>query len=65
MGETANYLEVFLTSNPSIDVVFLSSPLGSSTHNIISLPCPTATVSAQDPQSEGAYDVLPSLISGI
>ncbi|MPC54004.1 hypothetical protein E2C01_047910 [Portunus trituberculatus] len=56
LGDTPNILDLFLTSNPSAHAVTLSSPLGSSDHNLTSVSCP---ISAIPPQSEGASGVLP------
>ncbi|MPC33695.1 hypothetical protein E2C01_027053 [Portunus trituberculatus] len=35
LGDTSNILDIFLTFNPSVYVVTLSSPLGSSSHSLI------------------------------
>ncbi|MPD01537.1 hypothetical protein E2C01_097069 [Portunus trituberculatus] len=40
LGDTPNIIDLFLTSNPSVYAVALSSPLGSSDHNLISVSCP-------------------------
>ncbi|MPC74323.1 hypothetical protein E2C01_068680 [Portunus trituberculatus] len=42
LGDTPNILDLFLTSNPSAYAVTLSSPLGSSDHNLISVSCPSS-----------------------
>ncbi|KAK8395869.1 hypothetical protein O3P69_005762 [Scylla paramamosain] len=49
LGDTPNILDLFLTSNPSAYAVTLSSPLGSSDHNLISLSCPITPIPPQDP----------------
>ncbi|MPC93284.1 hypothetical protein E2C01_088408 [Portunus trituberculatus] len=41
--------EHFLTSNRSAYAVTLSSPLGSSDHNFISVSCPISPIPPQDP----------------
>ncbi|MPC27464.1 hypothetical protein E2C01_020634 [Portunus trituberculatus] len=48
-GDTHNILDLFLASNPSVYVVTLSSPLGSSDHNLISVSCPISPIPPQDP----------------
>ena len=48
-GDTPNILDIFLTSNPSAFSVKLSSPLGSSDHNLISISCSITPVLPQDP----------------
>ncbi|MPC34213.1 hypothetical protein E2C01_027595 [Portunus trituberculatus] len=48
-GDTPNILDLFLNSNPSAYVVTLSSPLGSSDHNLISVSCPISPIPPQDP----------------
>ncbi|MPC11278.1 hypothetical protein E2C01_003939 [Portunus trituberculatus] len=37
LGDTPNILDLFLTSNPSAYAATLSSPFGSSDHNLISV----------------------------
>ena len=49
LGDTPNILDLFLTSNPSAYAVTLSSPLGSSDHNLISVSCPISPIPPQDP----------------
>ncbi|MPC16166.1 hypothetical protein E2C01_008986 [Portunus trituberculatus] len=49
LGDTPNVLDLFLTSNPSAYAVTLSSPLGSSNHNLISVFCPIFPIPPQDP----------------
>ncbi|MPC20711.1 hypothetical protein E2C01_013666 [Portunus trituberculatus] len=49
LGDEANILDLFLTSNPPAYVVTLSSPLGSSDHNLISVSCPNSPIPPQDP----------------
>ena len=49
LGDTPNILDLFLTSNPSAYSVKLSSPLGSSNHNLISLTCSITPVLPQNP----------------
>ncbi|MPC74849.1 hypothetical protein E2C01_069226 [Portunus trituberculatus] len=44
----ANILDLFLTSNPLVYAVTLSSPLGSSNHNLISVSCPISPIPPQD-----------------
>ncbi|MPC11645.1 hypothetical protein E2C01_004316 [Portunus trituberculatus] len=44
-----NIFYLFLTSNPSTYAVTLSSPLGSSNHNLISVSCPISPIPPQDP----------------
>ena len=52
--QTPNILDLFLISNPSAYAVTLSSPLGSSDHNLISV--------TRILQSGGAFGVLPLLV---
>ena len=47
--DTSNILDFFLTSNLSAYAVTLSSPLGSSDHNLISVSCPISPIPPQDP----------------
>ncbi|MPC40873.1 hypothetical protein E2C01_034446 [Portunus trituberculatus] len=49
LGDTPNILDLFPTSNPSAYAVTLSSPFGSSDHNLISVPCPISPIPPQDP----------------
>ncbi|MPC26257.1 hypothetical protein E2C01_019393 [Portunus trituberculatus] len=49
LGDMPNILDLFLTSNPSAYAVTLSSPLGSSNHNLISVSCPIFPIPPQDP----------------
>ncbi|MPC42211.1 hypothetical protein E2C01_035827 [Portunus trituberculatus] len=49
LGDTPNILDLFLISNPSAYGVTLSSPLGSTDHNVISVSCPISPISSQDP----------------
>ncbi|MPC41161.1 hypothetical protein E2C01_034746 [Portunus trituberculatus] len=49
LGDTPNILDFFLTSNPLAYAVTLSSPLGSSDHNLISVSCPISPIPPQDP----------------
>ncbi|MPC13058.1 hypothetical protein E2C01_005776 [Portunus trituberculatus] len=49
LGDTPNILVLFLTSNPSAYVVTLSSPLGSSNHNLISVSCHIFPIPPLDP----------------
>ncbi|MPC80046.1 hypothetical protein E2C01_074610 [Portunus trituberculatus] len=49
LGDTPNILDLFLTSNPSAYAVTLSSPLGSSDHNLISVSWPFSPMPPQDP----------------
>ncbi|MPC73236.1 hypothetical protein E2C01_067558 [Portunus trituberculatus] len=51
LGDMPNILDLFLTSNPSAYAVILSSPLGSSDHNLIPVSCPISSISLQDPLS--------------
>ncbi|MPC37706.1 hypothetical protein E2C01_031196 [Portunus trituberculatus] len=59
LGDTPNILDLFVNSNLSAYAVTLSSPLGSSDHNFISVSYPIFPIPPQDPQSGGASDVLP------
>ncbi|MPC59458.1 hypothetical protein E2C01_053477 [Portunus trituberculatus] len=52
LGDTPNILDLFLTSNPSAYAVTLSSPLGSSNHNLISVSCPISPIPPQDPPKQ-------------
>ncbi|MPC20835.1 hypothetical protein E2C01_013796 [Portunus trituberculatus] len=53
LGDTPKILDLFVTSNPSSYAVTLSSPFGSSDHNLISVSCPISPISPQDaPKSE-------------
>ncbi|MPC88255.1 hypothetical protein E2C01_083155 [Portunus trituberculatus] len=49
LGDMPNILDIFLTSNPSAYVATLSSPLGSSDHNLISVSCPISPIPPHDP----------------
>ncbi|MPC80647.1 hypothetical protein E2C01_075233 [Portunus trituberculatus] len=49
LRDTPNFLDLFLTSNPSPYAVALSSPLGSSDHNLIFVFCPVFPIPPQDP----------------
>ena len=49
LEDTPNILDLFLTSNPSAYSVKLSSPLGSSDNNFISVICSITPVQPQDP----------------
>ena len=49
LGYTLNILQLFLTSNPSDYAVTLSSPLGTSDHNLISVYSPISPIHPQDP----------------
>ena len=49
LGDRPSILDLFLTSNPSAYAVTLSSPLGSSDHNLVSVSCPISPIPAQDP----------------
>ncbi|MPC69169.1 hypothetical protein E2C01_063385 [Portunus trituberculatus] len=55
IGDTPNILDLFLTSNLAYAVT-LSSPLGSSYHNLISIPCRISPIPSQDPP--GVSDVF-------
>ncbi|MPC31467.1 hypothetical protein E2C01_024756 [Portunus trituberculatus] len=48
LGDTLNILNLFLTSNPFAYDVTLSSPSGSSDHNLISVSCPISPIPPQD-----------------
>ncbi|MPC86688.1 hypothetical protein E2C01_081524 [Portunus trituberculatus] len=48
LGDTPNIFYLFLTSNSSAYAVTLSSPLGSSNHNLISVTCPISSIPPQD-----------------
>ncbi|MPC41751.1 hypothetical protein E2C01_035355 [Portunus trituberculatus] len=50
LGDMPNILDLFLTSNPSAYAVTLSSPLGSSDPNRISVSCPISPILPQDPR---------------
>ncbi|MPC08427.1 hypothetical protein E2C01_001016 [Portunus trituberculatus] len=47
LGDTP--IDLFLTSKPSAYALTLSSPLGSSDHNLISVSCPISPILSQDP----------------
>ena len=64
LGDMPNILDLFLTSYPSAYAVTLSSPLGSSDHNLISVFCPISPIPLQDPQSGDASGILLLLIGG-
>ena len=49
LGDTPNILDLFLTSISSAYTIKLSSPLGSSDHNLISVTCYITPVHLQDP----------------
>ena len=49
LRDTPNILDPFVTSNPSAYALTISSPLGSSNHNLISEFCPISQISPQDP----------------
>ena len=49
LGDTPNIFYLFLSSNPSAYAVTLSSPMGSSDHNLISVFCPISPIPPQDP----------------
>ena len=55
LGDTPNILDLFLTTNPSAYSVKLSSPLGSSDHNLISASCPIAPIPPQDPPKRRCF----------
>ncbi|MPC77048.1 hypothetical protein E2C01_071488 [Portunus trituberculatus] len=63
LRDTPNILDLFLTSNPSVDAVTLSSPLGSSNHNFILYLLFLQSL-LRIPQSAGAYGVLPLPVVG-
>ncbi|MPC39085.1 hypothetical protein E2C01_032605 [Portunus trituberculatus] len=50
LEDTPNILDLFHTSNPSANGVTLSSLLGSSNHNLISVSYPISPIPPQDPQ---------------
>ncbi|MPC61708.1 hypothetical protein E2C01_055782 [Portunus trituberculatus] len=53
LGDTPSILDLFLTSNPSAYAVTLSSPLGSSDHNLIFVSYPISPIPPQDsPKAE-------------
>ena len=64
LGDTPNILDLFLTSNPSAYAVTLSSPLGSSDHNLISVFVLFFQSLRRIPQSKGAFGVLPLPVGG-
>ena len=47
-GDTPKIFLFFLTSNPSAYAVILSSPLGFSDHNLISVSCPISPIPPHD-----------------
>ncbi|MPC53506.1 hypothetical protein E2C01_047400 [Portunus trituberculatus] len=47
-----NILNLFLTFNPSAYAVTVSSLLGSSDHNLISVSCPISPIPFQDPPEQ-------------
>ncbi|MPC33689.1 hypothetical protein E2C01_027048 [Portunus trituberculatus] len=49
LGDMPNILDLFLTSNPFAFAVILSSLLGSSNHNLISVSCRISPIPPQDP----------------
>ncbi|MPC57120.1 hypothetical protein E2C01_051094 [Portunus trituberculatus] len=49
LGDMPNILDLLLISNPSAYAVTLSSLLGSSNHNLISVFCPIFPIPPQDP----------------
>ncbi|MPC30347.1 hypothetical protein E2C01_023609 [Portunus trituberculatus] len=49
LGDTPNIFYLFFTSNSSAYAVTLSSLLGSSNHNLISVSCPISPIPPQDP----------------
>ncbi|MPC41181.1 hypothetical protein E2C01_034766 [Portunus trituberculatus] len=52
-GDTPSNLDLFLIPNPSAYAVTLSSPLGSSYHNLISVFCPISAIPSQNsPKAE-------------
>ncbi|MPC51980.1 hypothetical protein E2C01_045838 [Portunus trituberculatus] len=48
LGDTPNILDFFLASNLSAYAVTISFSLGSSDHNLISVPCPSSPIPPQD-----------------
>ncbi|MPC63994.1 hypothetical protein E2C01_058103 [Portunus trituberculatus] len=52
LEEEPNILHLFLTSNSSAYVVTLSSPLGFSDHNFISVFCPISPIPPQNPPKQ-------------
>ncbi|MPC55363.1 hypothetical protein E2C01_049296 [Portunus trituberculatus] len=48
LGDMPNILDLFLTSNNSVYAVTLSSPLGFSDHNLISVSSPISPIPPQD-----------------
>ena len=55
LGDTPNILYLFLTSNHSGYSVKLSSPLGFSDHNLISVTCSITPVQPQDPPKQRCF----------
>ncbi|MPC19915.1 hypothetical protein E2C01_012847 [Portunus trituberculatus] len=49
LGDMPNILDLFLTSNPSAYTVTVSSPMGSSDYNFISVSCPISPILTLDP----------------
>ena len=54
-GDTPNILDLYLTSNHLAFSFKLSSPLGSSDHNLISVTCSIAHVQPQDPPKQRCF----------
>ncbi|MPC37440.1 hypothetical protein E2C01_030919 [Portunus trituberculatus] len=64
LGDTPNILDLFLTSNAFVYAVTLSSPLGSSDHNLISVFCLISPVPPHYLYNEGDSGVLPVTVGG-
>ena len=61
LGDTFNILDLFLTSNPAYAVT-LSSPLGSSDPNLISVSCPISPIPPQGPPKQRSLWRFPLLV---
>ncbi|MPC76758.1 hypothetical protein E2C01_071187 [Portunus trituberculatus] len=55
LGDTPNILDLFLTSNPSAYAVSLSSQLGSSDQNLITVSCPISPIPPEDPPKQRCH----------
>ncbi|MPC45217.1 hypothetical protein E2C01_038910 [Portunus trituberculatus] len=64
LGDKPNILDLFLTSNCSAYAVTLSSPLGSSNHNLISVSSLISPIPLRIPKSRGASGIYPLPIGG-
>ncbi|MPC51651.1 hypothetical protein E2C01_045503 [Portunus trituberculatus] len=64
LGDTPNILDLVLTDSPSAYAVILSSPSGSSDHNLISVSCPNSPISSHDPSKRRCLCRLPLPVGG-